>query len=188
MTKTVSLDDATTILIKANCREVIIPKKQFILLENDFCNKVYFLVSGKAKSFYTEQSGKTFNWLFHFNEPTSNPKNLFLVDYKSFLSDQRSSISIKSLTEIRAIVFTKEQSEFLIEHSLIYERWIRKLNEMAFTITYNRVFTLLTLNAADRYDKLLKEEPHLLQLFSNYEVASYLGLAPQSLSRIRNHD
>lgn len=55
----------------------------------------------------------------------------------------------------------------------------------AFLHTYDRVFTLLTMTATERYNKLLKEEPQLLQMFSNYYIASYLGIAPQSLSRIR---
>jgi len=186
MSKTVELDQETIGLIAANCREVTIGKKQFILREREKCNKVLFLVSGTAKSYYTDEYGKTSTWMFHFNDRNSNPKNLFLVDYKSFLGGQHSSISIESVTELKAILFTKEQVNFLLSHSLVYARWTSKLNESAFVITYDRVFTLLTLSAKARYEKLLTEEPYLLQLFSNYDIASYLGIAPQSLSRIRH--
>lgn len=82
-------------------------------------------------------------------------------------------------------MFTKEQVDYLIANLFIYERWMRKLNENAYIHTYDRVFTLLTMTASQRYEKLLKEEAHLLQMFSNYYIASYLGIAPQSLSRIR---
>lgn len=186
MSKSVELDQEVIALVAANCKEVTIPKKQFILQERELCNKVLFLLSGTAKSYYTDEFGKTSTWMFHFNNQHSNPKNLFLVDYKSFLGSQPSSISIQSVTEIRAILFSSAQVKFLLNHSLVYARWTSKLNEAAFVITYNRVFTLLTLSAKDRYEKLLAEEPHLLQLFSNYDIASYLGVAPQSLSRIRH--
>jgi len=46
-------------------------------------------------------------------------------------------------------------------------------------------FTLLTLNARARYELLLREEPHLLNKFQHYLIASYIGVAPQSLSRLR---
>lgn len=186
MRRSVELDQETIALIAVSCKQVTIAKKQFILQENELCNKVLFLVSGTAKSFYTDEFGKTSTWMFHFNDRNSNPKNLFLVDYKSFLGHQPSSISIESVTDIRAILFTREQVSFLLERSLVYARWTSKLNETAFVITYDRVFTLLTLSAKERYEKLLAEEPHLLQLFSNYDIASYLGVAPQSLSRIRH--
>lgn len=186
MSRTVVLDQETIALVAANCKEVTIPKKQFILREKEKCNKVLFLVSGTAKSYYIDEHGKTSTWMFHFNDRNSNPKNLFLVDYKSFLGGQDSSISIESVTEIKAIQFSKEQVDLLLAHSLVYARWTSKLNEAAFVITYDRVFTLLTLSAKARYEKLLAEEPYLLQLFSNYDIASYLGVAPQSLSRIRH--
>ncbi len=184
MQQTVEVDQETIAMVATHSREVIIPKRQFVLMENDFCNKVLFIVSGKAKSYYTNPNGKTSNWMFHFNDENSNPKNLFLVDYKSFLGLMPSSVSIVSLTEIKAILFTRQQINYLIAHSLSYAKWMSKLNEAAFVITYDRVFSLLTLSAKERYKKLLAEEPYLLQLFSNYDIASYLGLAPQSLSRI----
>ncbi|WP_172334528.1 Crp/Fnr family transcriptional regulator [Mucilaginibacter sp. SG564] len=184
MKQTVEVDQETVTMVATHSREITISKKQFVLMENDFCNRVLFIVSGKAKSYYTNPNGKTSNWMFHFNDENSNPKNLFLVDYKSFLGNVPSSVSIVSLTEIKAILFTREQIKFLKEYSASYAKWLSLLNEAAFVITYNRVFSLLALSAKERYEKLLLEEPYLLQLFSNYDVASYLGLAPQSLSRI----
>ncbi|WP_110057534.1 Crp/Fnr family transcriptional regulator [Chitinophaga sp. S165] len=94
---------------------------------------------------------------------------------------------IETLTDVQAIKITREQNEFLIEHSAVFERWIRKLNEKAFIYTYDRVFTMLMMDATQRSHKLLEEEPHLIQMFSNYHIASYLGIAPQSLGRIRTH-
>lgn len=72
-----------------------------------------------------------------------------------------------------------------MEHSLQYEIWMRKLNEYAYIYMYDRAFTLLTMTATERYHKLVEEEAHLLQMFSSFYIASYLGIAPQSLSRIK---
>ena len=181
----IKVDDATIKLVEDHCRVVTIPRKKIVLHEGDLANRVYFVVSGKARSFYTDFSGKTTTWLFHFNVPESHIKNLFLVDYKGFVSNQPSQISIETLTEVRAILFTREQTDFLIEHSAIFERGMRRISDASFTRVYDRIYTLLTMSADQRYKKLLKEEPHLLQLFSNNDIASYLGVAPQSLSRIK---
>ena len=72
-----------------------------------------------------------------------------------------------------------------MEKSLTYEIFMRKLNANAYLGMYDRAFTLLTMSATERYHKLLNEESHLMQMFSNYYIASYIGIAPQSLSRIR---
>jgi len=186
MRKYVDLSPDTMDLIAAHTGEVTLPPKHIILQESSKSEKVYFVVSGLARSYYTDFSGKTITWSFHFNNEASISKNLFAVDYRAFLSDQLSSVAIETLSELKALTFTKAQVTFLIENCFIYERWMRKLNESAFLHMYDRAFTLLTMPATDRYHKLLKEEPHLLQLFSNYYIASYLGIAPQSLSRIRS--
>jgi len=185
MRKYVELDDHAIQMIVTNAKEVTIPKKNTILHEGIPCDKVYFIVSGEARSYYTDFTGKSITWSFHFNTPASISKNLFATDYRSFLSKENSAISIEALTDVTAIMFTKEQVDYLIANLFIYERWMRKLNENAYIHTYDRVFTLLTMTASQRYEKLLKEEAHLLQMFSSYYIASYLGIAPQSLSRIR---
>lgn len=185
MRKYVELDAAAIQLIATHAREVILPKKHTILQEGQISDKVHFIVEGEARSFYTDFTGKTITWSFHFNTPKSISKNLFVVDYRSFLSQEKSSISIETLTEVKAIVFTKQEVTYLIENLFVYERWMRKLDENAFLHTYDRVFTLLTMTASERYEKLLKDESHLLQMFSSYYIASYLGIAAQSLSRIR---
>lgn len=181
----VLLDTATADLIAANCREMNFPKGHILLQEGNKSKYVYFMVSGQARSFYTDSSGKTITWMFHFNDPVANAKNILVVDYKSFLTNGQAALNIETLTPVKAIQFSREEVDQLLAHSLVFERWMRKLDEKSFIVTYERAFTLLTMSATQRYHKLLKEEAHLLQLFSNYYIASYLGIAPPSLSRIR---
>src|SRR4051812_26793202 len=102
----VELDAHAIEMIAANAKEVILPKKHTILYEGHHSDKVHFMVSGEARSFYTDFTGKTITWSFHFNTPKSISKNLFAVDYRSFLSNENSSISIETLTEVKALVFT----------------------------------------------------------------------------------
>jgi len=186
MRKYVDLDTAAMELIAGFTGEVTLPAKHIVGHEHSTCDKVHFVVSGTARSYYTDFTGKTITWSFHFNNKASIARNLFAVDYRAFLTNQPSFIAIETLSELKALTLTKKQVMYLIENCYIYERWQRKVNETAFLYMYDRAFTLLTMSATDRYNKLLKEEPHLLQMFSNYYIASYLGLAPQSLSRIRN--
>jgi len=183
--KYVELDSRTMKLTASQVSEITFPEKHIILHEGGLCNKVYFVVSGTARSYYTDFSGMTVTWSFHFNNSLSLIRNVFVTDYRAFLTNKTSSIAIEALSELSVLVFTKEAVNYLMEKSLSYEIWMRKLNEMAYVSMYDRAFSLLTMSATERYHKLLNDEPHLMQMFSNYYIASYLGIAPQSLSRIR---
>jgi CRP-like cAMP-binding protein len=174
-------------LTASQISEITFPQKHIILPTGSICNKVYFVVSGKARSYYIDFSGVTVTWSFHFNNDLSLIRNVFMTDYRALLTNKPASIAIETLSEVNAIVFTKEAINFLMEKSLKYEIWMRKLNEFAYVSMFDRAFSLLTMSATERYQKLLSDEPHLLQMFSNYYIASYLGIAPQSLSRIRTH-
>lgn len=184
--KYVDLDARTMDLIAAHTGEATLPPKHFMLREGSKCDMIYFVMSGTARSYYTDFSGKTITWVFHFNNESSITRNLFALDYRAFLTSRPSVVTIETLSEVKAVTISRTQQNFLLENCPVYESWMRKLNEVAYLNMFDRAFTLLTMTAADRYQKLLKEESHLLQMFSNYYIASYIGIAPQSLSRIRS--
>ena len=186
MRRSVEPDPDTMQLIASHISEVHFPPKHIILAQGDACNKIFFIVSGTARSYYIDASGMTITWSFYFNNDKSIVRNLFALDGRAYLTNEPSSIAIETLSEVSALVFTKEALSYLMEKSLKYEIWMRKLTEGAYVGMYDRAFTILTMSAAERYHKLLKDEPHLMQMFSNYYIASYLGIAPQSLSRIRS--
>ncbi|MFA6083468.1 Crp/Fnr family transcriptional regulator [Mucilaginibacter sp.] len=183
--KSVKLTDEESAAIKKQCKEVVFPKGGFITQEGNYSRYAYFIVSGQARSYYIDDQGKTTTWLFHFNEPFSSPKNLFVADYKSFLTNGPGTLTIEALTDVTVIQWSFSDFEFLLEHVPVFGTWIRKLNESLFINIYDRTLTLMTMSAQQRYERMLNDEPHLCQMFSNYYVASYLSLAPQSLSRIK---
>ena len=187
ISKEVEINTATMEAILQHCRLVHFKKGESILDVGSESRYIYFILEGECISYFTDYNGKKTTWFFHFNSPDSVVKNIFAVDYKSFLTREPSTISIEALSEITAIRFSREDVFFLTNGTGILERWIRGINEKAFIMIYDRLSTLLTLSASDRYKKFLREEPYLLNMFSNYYIASYLNVAPQSLSRIRKN-
>jgi CRP-like cAMP-binding protein len=185
MRKSIELDSDMMELIAAHITESTFPPKHIILKQGDVCNKIFFVVSGMARSYFIDVSGMTVTWSFYFNDKKSITRNLFALDGRAYLTNEPSSIAIEALDELTVLVFTRGTLNFLMERSLKYEIWMRKLTENAYVGMYDRAFTLLTMSATERYNKLLNEEPHLIQMFSNHYIASYLGIAPQSLSRIK---
>lgn len=183
--RSVELNEDETGVIKMKCKEVTFSKGSLIAQEGHHSKYAYFIVSGQARSYYINEHGKTTTWLFHFNESFSSSKNLFVADYKSFLTNAPGTLTIEALTDVKAIQWSFSDFEFLLSKVPVFGTWMRKLNESLFINVYDRILTLMTMSAQQRYEKMLSDEPHLPQMFSNYFVASYLSLAPQSLSRIK---
>ena len=181
----VLLDEETKILINDNCRPVKMAKGELLLNAGEVCRDIYFMVKGRAISYFTDYDGKTTTWFFHHNLPNAPVKNLFAVDYRSFLSGAPSGISIQAISDIDALKFSKEAVGLLVERSGSFAVWMQKLHEQSLIVAYDRIATLLTLSATERYQKFLQDEPYLLDMFSNYHIATYLNITPQSLSRIR---
>src|SRR6476659_9203461 len=107
-------------------------------------------------------------WSFHFNNNLCLIRNVFVTDYRAFLTNKPSSIAVETLSEVRALVFTKEAVNYLMEKSLKYEIWMRKLIEKTYVSMYKKIFSLLKMSATEKYYYLLNDEPHMMQMFSNY--------------------
>ncbi|SHN42362.1 Crp/Fnr family transcriptional regulator [Chitinophaga sp. CF418] len=185
MSQDVVLDDATKKLVEENCRLVKFAEGKRLLEAGNVCQYIYFIIEGECISYFIDFKGKTITWFFHFNSPASTTKNIFAVDYRSFLSRQPATLTIDTLLPVTAIRFSADELKKLVGESPAVERWLRLLTEKAFIQVYDRINTLLTLPAPDRYKRFLEEEPYLLNMFSNYLIATYLNVTPQSLSRIR---
>jgi CRP-like cAMP-binding protein len=157
-----------------------------LLKEKSVCKHITFLVSGKARSFFIDADGKEYTWSLHFNDGNSKFQNYFLLDYYSFLSQTPSHLTIQAVEDLEVIRLSYDNLIELTSYSPKMATLNSRMSEMAYQQVHRRAFSLLTMNAKDRYNQLLAEEPYLLHTFKHYIVASYLGIAPQSLSRLRN--
>lgn len=156
-----------------------------ILLVGSICKNIMFIVNGKARSFFINHEGQDYTWNLNFNDTHSKFENYFLVDYNSFLSQTPTFLTIQALENIEVMVLSYDSIQKITAMSISLEKLAGKMSEKAYQNIHKRAFTLLTLNAKERYLQLLKDEPYLLNKFQHYLIASYLGVAPQSLSRLR---
>jgi len=175
--KLVDLDDITIETMLTNSKEIEIPRGEIIINEGNLSRYLYFIIAGRARLYYVDQAGKTITWSFHFNDIHSTLKNLFIIDYESFFTRASGKMNIEAITDIRLIRIGKP----------VLDTCLQKLHEHSFIATYERMLNLLTQSARDRYNHLLHNEPHLLQIFADKYLASYIGIEPQSLSRIRKN-
>jgi len=111
----------------------------------------------------------------------------FFGSYTSFLSQKPSDVQVSVLSDCDVEVIDYVELQNAYKTSLIANQLGRLATESIFIINTNREKDLLTKSAQERYDQLLSERPDLIRLVPVNKIAKYLGIHPESLSRIRKH-
>ncbi len=140
-------------------------------------SKLLFLEKGLVRS-YRVIDGKDITFYFF-------TVGEFAVDYESFLKESGISLFFDALVVCDYLEFSKPTIEALYDLFPVFERVGRIMAEQAYLSATSRVKELQAESLQDRYLKLLARNPELFQQIPQYHIASYLGVKPQSLSRVR---
>lgn len=159
--------------------------QEVIARTGDVCDRVRFLVSGMARSCLIDSAGRDFTWCLHFCGEGANFTNRLVIDYASFTHGEPSRLTIEALTDVEVVSVRREEVERTFAGSLAWATVGRVIAERAYYYTHHRVISLLTQSAKERYLLLLQESPDLMKVAPQHYIASYLGITPQSLSRLR---
>lgn len=155
-----------------------IKKKTNILEAGTTAKEVYFILNGCIRLFYMKDGEDISAYFF--------TEKMFAGAYDSFISQKPSRHSIETLEncEVLAISY-KALQELFIEFPKMNE-FVRKVLEERF-VSLHELFTSQILDSPEeRYLNLQKERPDLLQRIPQHQIATFLGITPVSLSRIRN--
>jgi CRP/FNR family transcriptional regulator, anaerobic regulatory protein len=152
-------------------------KKEFLLQEGQICNKVTFINSGCMRLFYNvEGVENTIQFFF---------SNSWYTDYASFLTGQPTIENMQALEPCEVVQFKKADLYKLYDVYPVFDRVGRVMAENAYlSLSYlNKMLT--NEEPEQRYLNLLKQRPELVERIPQHYIASYLGIKPESLSRIR---
>ncbi|MDD5161087.1 MAG: Crp/Fnr family transcriptional regulator [Sulfuricurvum sp.] len=148
-------------------------------------DSTYFIESGTARGFYIDENGKDTTWLIYFNDENSHMTNLFVLDYDSYLNQTPSKLHFEALSDCTVSIMKKEDVETLCSHYHKWSEFMRKSSDTAYSLVHEKFFSQLVENAEERFARFLKTTPHLLHKVPQYHIASYLGITPQHLSRLK---
>jgi len=172
-------------LLRNELTVVNIDKNANFHSHGDLCNEIMFLTKGVARSYIIDSNGKDYTCNFHFNDQASSIKNVFVTDYASIIRKEGSKLYFESLTEIEVILIPVSKVKELYESSACWGRIGRIIAEEAYYITQQRTLSLLTMTASEQYEQLINYMPSTISHIPELYIASYLGITPQSLSRIK---
>jgi CRP-like cAMP-binding protein len=156
-----------------------IKKSDFFAKKGEYSKKIAFVESGILRAFYSNDRGEEYNKTF-FTEGS------FVGAYSSLVSGEQNLIDIDCLTDCSLYVAEFQSITLLYDKYPKIERLARILAEYFFVRKEKREIELVTLEAKERYAIFQKEHPKLEQRIPQYHIASYLGITPTQLSRIRS--
>ncbi len=152
-------------------------KKDFFLKSGQYCQSVAFVEKGSF-IYYQNIEGEEKICDFAFEDD-------WVTYYKSLLGKIPADINIKALEDAEIYLLNFEKIRELSNDIPKVLQMRSMMAEQYFTKSAQRAANLTTLDAKGRYEALLDEMPHIHQRVPQYHIASYLGIKPQSLSRIR---
>lgn len=157
-------------------------RKEFLIQEGEYCNFIGFTIDGTLRTFYINEEGDEVNFLFHFHKRL---EEMGFTDFESFLLETKAKLNIQAL-ETSHVALISRQNWMELTHSDDYWRaFARRMTEIVYLAAKHRIEELLYYTPENRYLKLLADYPEIVLQFPQKYIASYLGIQPQSLSRIR---
>ena len=160
-------------------RPTDLKEKEFFIEEGKYAKELGFLESGIARAFYVSPDGKEYNKQF-FVGPT------LIGAYTSLLTKQKNQIAQQALTDCKIWRAPFNEIESLYEKFHDIERMGRKIAEYYFLEKEKKELEMALLDAEKRYLILRQDFPSLEMKIPQYHIASYLGISPTQLSRVRN--
>jgi len=161
-------------------------KGQTIHHIGDICTKLAFINSGLARAYMIGEDGKDYTWSIFFNDKNSHMTNLFVVDYDSFINQTESNLSIDAIEDCELFVIDYRDVQFLYDKLKKGEKFGRLMSQEAYSYLHNMMIDRQLKTAKERFDDFMQKTPYLLDKVPQYHIATFLGITPQHLSRLKN--
>lgn len=174
----VSLTVEEEALIKQYLSPKKLRRKQYLLQEGDVCKQIAFVEKGVLKAYTVDEAG-TENILQFALEGWT------ISDLYSFLTGEPATYNIDALEDAELVLISKTAHEELLKRLPKYETYIRLQITNAYIALQKRITSIISLPIEERYKNFLSQYPNIVQRVPQHMIASYMGLTPETLSRIR---
>ncbi|GJQ20511.1 MAG: cAMP-binding protein [Bacteroidia bacterium] len=155
-----------------------IRKRQFLLQEGEVCRDIAFVTGGCLRAYTVDHKGN--EHVIQFAVP-----DWWISDLASYLGGSPAMQSIDALQDSKVLLLDRSARDELLNAVPALERFFRLLLEANYIATHRRIQDSLSASAEERYLTFIATYPDLSEQIPQAQIASYLGITPQSLSRIR---
>jgi CRP-like cAMP-binding protein len=155
-----------------------IKKKTHLLQAGEVCNFEAFINKGCIMTYLLNEEGK--ETVLYFSV-----ENWWVSDMCSFNEQTKSNFYIQALEDSELLILTPQTKEELLYKVPKFERVFRLMIQKNLGVLQNRFHSIVAQTAEKRYDEFLQRYPSIPQRVSQHHIASYLGVSPEFLSKIR---
>ena len=155
-----------------------IRKRQYLLQEGDVCKFVAFVEKGAMRLYRVNDDGSEHIVLFALD-------GSFVSDLYSFYANEPSTYNIDAIEDSELVIITKSASDELRKQSPKYQEFALQATSEAYVQLAKRVTSTISLTLEERYKELTANYPDIVQRVPQHMIASYMGLNPETLSRVR---
>ena len=154
-------------------------KKQYLLQEGDVCKHIAFVEKGALKAYVVDDAGAESIIQFAL-------EGWVISDLYSFLTGEPATYNIDALENAELVLISKSAHEELLKKLPKYETYIRLQITGAYIALQKRLTSIISLPLEERYKNFLATYPNIAQRVPQHMIASYMGLTPETLSRVRS--
>jgi CRP-like cAMP-binding protein len=175
-----TLTEEEQLVIEAKFHHKKLRRKQYFLQEGDICKQIAFIVRGAARMFSIDEKG-------HEHIVRFGLETWWLGDHESYNLLTPSRFHIEMLEDADLLVITTMNAYELRDQVRAFDLTIKAMDKQLAIATQKRIHAAISMTAEERYTDLMNTYPQFLQRFPQNMVASYLGISPETLSRMRKN-
>lgn len=153
-------------------------KKEFLIQPGQFVNSEYYVVSGCLEAYYLGESGDKHIIQFAIED-------WWISDFEAFFGSKEAQLYVEAVEDSILLEINRDNLETLYERIPKFERFFRIKTTNAFVALRSRILSSLQKNSKLRYMEFCEHYPELERRIPNAHIANYLGIKPESLSRLR---
>lgn len=172
------LSEDEKLVIETHMKPRRFRKKQYFLQEGDVCKYAGFIVKGSAKTFSVDEEGNEIILKLSI-------ENWWLTDFESFYQLTPSRYNIEAMEDLEILQVTNAQVEEFFKPIPAFSAMMEVIKQNNAIANQRRMQAAISYTAEERYTDFVSNYPHFLLRFPQNVIASYLGLSPETLSRLR---
>jgi len=176
----ISLSPVELTLITSVIKVKKLRKKQFLLQEGDIWQYNAFVSRGFLKTFSIDRDGR--EHIMNFS-----PENYWAGDRESLINGTPSKFNIDAIEDSEIILIRKDDFEMLCREIAQLKDLVNTILQKSFVVSQTRIHASISLTAEDKYQYFLERFSSLTNRIPQHMIASYIGVTPETLTRIRRN-